>query len=416
MEYFVARGLVNAIRNRNLTTIHNIKSVVYHEEVSRFARELLCEKDRKELLGLCKSQEPWMRFIGAHFLSRINAVDAKKEISIILQDESDFIVKRELYISLAFLGEVAEFHNYITLLDNLDMRQQNDRLIFDYFGSQSNTIKGCVERLSKDFAYPTREMIIDYLGRYGGREQIPVLRYYYSDLNCIRETTINAISQIKLRNPRPHLIKLIILDMDGVIIDSITQQISAWADAANRFEISFSGDDEQFIRFTEGKKSSDIASELLIKHGQNPALAEALVQMKNTMMETKMDIKPIGGIIELIQIAKRRNIKLAVVTSSNRLWAEYVLRTLQIKSEIDVIVTADDVENGKPSPEPYEQALRELSIQSSYAAAIENSPYGIDSAQAANIFCFGITSTLTADFLMAADETIVDYAALYPLL
>ena len=222
MEYFVSRGLVVAIRNNNIFTINNIKNIVYHEEISRFAREILNESDAHLLVSLVSHEEPWVKFVGIHFLSRLNIADAKDVIINLVDDEPNFIVKREMYISLAFWGEIEKFHEYIKLLENFDMMAKNDQMIISYFGSKANSILGCTNRLVINSNYPTREMLIDFLGRHGGREEICTVRHFAEEtINNIKTTAESAIRNIVSRNPIPQMVKLLMLDMDGVIIDSL---------------------------------------------------------------------------------------------------------------------------------------------------------------------------------------------------
>lgn len=409
MEYFVARILCDAIRQNDFSSFSIFRNVIYNEEISHFTRELLKETDIPALLKLLENAEPWIRFAGAHYLSRINATNTKEIIMSLIDREDNFIIKRELYIAAAFLGEVGKFHEFVDYLKQYpDKQKENDRLIFDYFNSRVGAVTGCAERISGVKPYPTREMIIDFLGRYGDIEHISSIRQFIADkVESVIVAAENSIALIKSRFPKPRLVRYIILDMDGVIVNSIDDHISAWEKSVISFGFNFGETEAYKIRATEGKKSIEIVRELIQSHEISDGLANDIIKNKQELMNA-IEVKLIDGVKEFIYLAKGKDIKIAVVTGSSNSWASYVLRTTRIDSLVDVTVTADDVKSGKPSPEPYKQALSKLGANSIHAIAVENSPYGIDSAQNANIYCIALTSTLEKKDLFFANEVIDD--------
>lgn len=69
----------------------------------------------------------------------------------------------------------------------------------------------------------------------------------------------------------------------------------------------------------------------------------------------------------------------------------------------DTVITGDDVNEGKPSSEPYLRAAENLDMPSSKCIVIENAPLGIDSAVNAGMYCIAVTTTLTKNYLHSAD-------------
>ncbi|OGW94101.1 MAG: hypothetical protein A3G36_02985 [Omnitrophica bacterium RIFCSPLOWO2_12_FULL_45_13] len=74
-----------------------------------------------------------------------------------------------------------------------------------------------------------------------------------------------------------------------------------------------------------------------------------------------------------------------------------------IERLFDHIITGDHVKKGKPYPEPYLLAARELAVKPSECVVIENAPYGIMAAKSAGMFCIALTSSLPKEFLKGAD-------------
>jgi len=408
MEYFVAKGLIEAIRKRDFGGLE-IKNIVYHEAISHFARAYLTERDIPILANLLEHENPWVRFTSSHYLSRLNSKEAVELIQKHLQTEKDFVVRREFYIALAFLGLVEHFHNFILELESDRIREtKNNGLIIDYFGNIPTALDGCSLRLSERIDYPTREMIIRFLGQFGSRKHIPILRRYLEDnIQSVKESTKIAINQIKSREGKPSILRGLLLDLDGVVVNSIEDHIEAWRKAFKEIiNLEF---DPDIIRLTEGMKSKEIAKEIvrLQKIEVKKEKIDEVIQMKRKLMDDLESMNIRLDTKQLIQRANKKGIAVVIVTGSTRKRAESVARTVGLDL-IDSIIAEDDTRLGKPSPHPYLLGLERIRCSPSEALAIENAPLGIDSVQAAGIYCIALTSTLDKQFLQSADEILDD--------
>jgi beta-phosphoglucomutase len=78
-------------------------------------------------------------------------------------------------------------------------------------------------------------------------------------------------------------------------------------------------------------------------------------------------------------------------------------------------VYGNEVSKGKPEPEPYIKGIERLNLSSEECIAIENAPLGIASAKSAGLYCIGVCSTMTPEFLHAADELVHDFSGLQSL-
>jgi beta-phosphoglucomutase len=97
-------------------------------------------------------------------------------------------------------------------------------------------------------------------------------------------------------------------------------------------------------------------------------------------------------------------VDLAVVSGSTRAEIEPVLEAAGLVETIDVIVSTDDIAQGKPDPEGYLRALELLGVEPGDSAAIEDSDAGVAAAKAAGLYCVAVTTTLPAERLSGADE------------
>ena len=99
-------------------------------------------------------------------------------------------------------------------------------------------------------------------------------------------------------------------------------------------------------------------------------------------------------------------VPVAIVSGAYRAEIEPVVAGAGIASEVTAIVAADDVEHGKPHPEPYLTALEQLRVDPDEAIAFEDTDAGIASAKAAGLRCLAVRGTLPDERLAAADELV----------
>lgn len=105
--------------------------------------------------------------------------------------------------------------------------------------------------------------------------------------------------------------------------------------------------------------------------------------------------QPLPGVVQLIQQAQQRRLKLAVASSSPSEWVMGHLSRLGLAEFFEIILTANDVTHIKPHPELYLKAVETLQLKTSEAIALEDSPNGIKAARDAGLFCVAVLNPLT---------------------
>ncbi|MCH5303901.1 MAG: HAD family phosphatase [Ruminococcus sp.] len=105
------------------------------------------------------------------------------------------------------------------------------------------------------------------------------------------------------------------------------------------------------------------------------------------------------GLFELLDDLKAKKIKIALATSTSRKSALRALKIAKVLDYFDEIVCADDVENGKPDPEPFLKAAEKLGVKPSECIALEDSFNGIKSAYNA-----GLNPIMVPDLIEPTDE------------
>lgn len=96
-------------------------------------------------------------------------------------------------------------------------------------------------------------------------------------------------------------------------------------------------------------------------------------------------LDPMPGAVALIEEITSRGLATAVVTMTQPDWTAATLRTSGLAALFEVVITVADVEHGKPAPDLYLHAARELGVEPRACLAIEDSVHGIDAAFAAGM-------------------------------
>lgn len=99
----------------------------------------------------------------------------------------------------------------------------------------------------------------------------------------------------------------------------------------------------------------------------------------------------------------RSHWKSAIVTSAPREIIEWILANTAIRPGIDLLITADDIQQAKPHPEPYLTAARRLDVPISQCVVIEDSINGIRSGKASGAAVIGLATSLAKHYLNEAD-------------
>ncbi len=209
------------------------------------------------------------------------------------------------------------------------------------------------------------------------------------------------------------MLRAILFDFNGVIIDDEPVHMRLFQALLAEEGVSLSEHD-YYDRYL-GYDDRGCFREALRDHGRSAsdALLSALIARKaaayDATIRNEMSLFP--GAQDLITAASERHL-LAVVSGALRREIELVLKTTGLLDRFRVIVSAEDVREGKPSSEGYQKALEALraapgvsSLRAEECLAIEDSGAGIASAHGAGIRCLGVAHSYPVSALQDADWT-----------
>jgi sugar-phosphatase len=187
----------------------------------------------------------------------------------------------------------------------------------------------------------------------------------------------------------------ILFDLDGVLVDSTRAVDREWRAWAERKGV----DGDAVMAIAHGVRTIEVIRRVAPHLN---AEAEAW-DIENEEAEDREGVHVMPGALALVSSVPEG--RWGVVTSGTRLLASARLRFCGLPVP-KVLVTAEDVANGKPHPEPYLKGAEGLGLKPADCLVIEDAPAGIQSARAGGFKVVGITSTYAANALEHADAVI----------
>lgn len=206
------------------------------------------------------------------------------------------------------------------------------------------------------------------------------------------------------------MFEAVAFDLDGVITDTAEYHYLAWKKLGEKLGIPF---DREFNETLKGI-SRDESLNLILKLGnqENKFSQEEKKELMNWKNDLyieliqsldKKDILP--GILNLLDSLKENNIKMAIASASKN--APMILNKLGLIDYFDTIVDPKTLNQGKPAPEIFLKAAKQLDICPSKMIGIEDSQSGISSINDASMFSIGVGNLTHADYLVPGTEDLI---------
>ncbi|MDP2362032.1 MAG: HAD family phosphatase [bacterium] len=197
-------------------------------------------------------------------------------------------------------------------------------------------------------------------------------------------------------------LRAVLLDMDGVLIDSQPNHVRAWQAVFAARGVAL---DAMLPLQREGEKALDTCAWICRELGLDwdSREREALVAEKRRIFRALPGSDVFPGAVDLLDGLAARGLPAALVTGSTVVNAR-ALVPAALWARFGAVVTAEDVARGKPDPEGYRKAAAALGVTPDSCLAVENAPFGIQAARAAGCRVLALTTTLPAEWLAEADE------------
>lgn len=188
------------------------------------------------------------------------------------------------------------------------------------------------------------------------------------------------------------MVKAVIFDMDGVIIDSEPMHNKAYHDMFDEIGIHVS--DELYESFT-GQSTINICKRLC-DHFNLTETPETLVALKRKhykrFFESNSDLTLIDGVLDLIKDYRRNGLTLVLASSAAMTSINQIFERFDLDQYFVAKLSGGDLKASKPHPEIFIKAAEASGFHANECMVIEDSTNGIEAAKAAHIFCVGFDS------------------------
>lgn len=209
--------------------------------------------------------------------------------------------------------------------------------------------------------------------------------------------------------------KAYFFDMDGVLFNSMPNHAIAWNDVMKQHKLPFTAYD---CYLNEGRTGESVIREAILTAYNREATPDEIATIYAeksayfNMLEKKTGGTPtIPGVEEVLQYIHSCGHQIWVVTGSGmRSLLDNLNSVLPAVFHSDRMITAFDVINGKPDPEPYLKAWERSGLPKEQCVVIENAPLGVQSGKAAGLKVYAVNTGILskADLLCAGADKVFD--------
>ena len=201
------------------------------------------------------------------------------------------------------------------------------------------------------------------------------------------------------------MIRGVLFDLDGVIVDTLHYHYLAWKHMFERY--GGAPVNEMTVLLHEGRNSREILPILMNETGVTIPEAQqgAFIEEKRAYYRNIVQVTHYPNAFETIDELRRRGFKVALVTACALKNMQHSLDS-EHQAHFDFIITGDEPARAKPFPDSYLVAARQLGLRPEECVVVENAPLGLEAARNAGMRSVAIETTLGKEYLASADHVL----------
>lgn len=184
----------------------------------------------------------------------------------------------------------------------------------------------------------------------------------------------------------------VIFDCDGTLVDSMTAHFEAWCEALTLHGAGGIFKEDVFFAMG-GRPTTDIVMELNDEYNLKLDPSAVAFAKREAFLKRLNQVTLIDEVAQFAE-SLRGKVPMAIATGGSRMVIEKTLKMVGVSDWFDEVVTADDVTEGKPSPEIFVKAAKLLGVDASKCLVLEDAPAGILAAQRAGMQVIAIPTPL----------------------
>lgn len=211
------------------------------------------------------------------------------------------------------------------------------------------------------------------------------------------------------------MLEAIIFDFDGVVVDSEPLHMAGFQQVLkDRYGIELEREEyyDRYLAFTD----LEAFEQILTDHGRRfdeQTIAE-LIEQKTALMHELLEAgaEALPGVVDLMRSARAAGLAVGICSGALRGEIELAAGAVGALPYVQRIVSAEDVDAGKPHPQGYRLARRQLAeltgreLPPEHCVAVEDAPAGIVAAKAAGLRVLAVTTSMGRDALSRADRIV----------
>jgi HAD superfamily hydrolase (TIGR01509 family) len=189
----------------------------------------------------------------------------------------------------------------------------------------------------------------------------------------------------------PRMIRALIFDFDGLIVDTETPLIDSYADVHATHGVPF--DRTLFLR---NVGHADYAFDPW--HGFSPHADRAALELdRRTRKDARLQRQPVlPGIVSLLDAAQAGGVRIGLASNSGHVWVESHLTRVGLLERFEFLACREDAPSPKPEPDLYRLVLNRFGLRGHEAIAFEDSHTGSLAAKRANVWVVAAPNSSTA--------------------
>jgi beta-phosphoglucomutase len=195
------------------------------------------------------------------------------------------------------------------------------------------------------------------------------------------------------------VIKGIVFDFDGVLVDSHPVHLRAWRKFLESMGRTISDEQLQFV--LDGRTRDDI-----LRHYLGDLCEDKLVEYghrkEQIFRSEAAEVRTLEGLLSFLEDLESAQLRLSVASSGSRSRVDLLLRQLNLKKRFRVVVTGDEVAQGKPHPALFLRAAQSMGLEPFELVVFEDAVSGVKAARSAGMTCIGIAQNDRVANLLAA--------------